>query len=173
MSVFWWLRASVQLVWDIRSFRWSTNEHFCIVMALNMRPHLLLILSCSWAWVSTGVSLVYPYTRSLTTGHHCCLWCKVTYEQMQCPRAVQGTSPGRSPQTLDHDLHKFLTTGMGNIKVAKSYNNVIRERLFDVPLDQVRKCCQQWFGCIVTTCYQCSTNHPNSFVCRFAHPDCT
>jgi len=101
----------------------------CIVMALNTRPRLPLILSSSWAWLSTGVSLVYLYTCSLTTGCHCCLWCKFTYKHLQHPRAVRSTSPGRSLQTLDHDLHTFLTTGMGNIKMAKSYN-VIRERLW-------------------------------------------
>ena len=40
----------------------------CIVMALNTRPRLPLILSSSWAWLSTGVSLVYLYLiqRKLT-----------------------------------------------------------------------------------------------------------
>lgn len=46
------------------------------------------------------------------TGHHCCLWCEITYEQLQVVLAVRGASPARSLQTLDRDLHKFQTEGI-------------------------------------------------------------
>jgi len=43
----------------------------------------------------------------------------------------------RSIKTLQQDLVKFNTDGHGDTKVAKMYNNVIEEFIFDVPLNQV------------------------------------
>lgn len=66
------------------------------------------------------------------------MWCDGTYEEIQVEPAMRQRSfVARSLQTLDHDLDRFTREGRGNIKVAKLYNNVIRERLFDVPLNQV------------------------------------
>ena len=42
----------------------------------------------------------------------------------------------RTLETLSADLERFHHNG-NNIKRAKFFNNVIDDRLFDVPLDQV------------------------------------
>ena len=42
-------------------------------------------------------------------------------------------------KTLDRDLTKFQQEHSGILKNAKLCNNVIGERLFNVPLDQVRE----------------------------------
>ena len=89
------------------------------------------------------VSMPYsfsPADQSLSSfsGRHCCLWCDITYQQLQVPQDMRGLSSNRTLQSLDDDLQRFLTVGHGNIKKAKEFNNVIRPRAFDIPLDQVK-----------------------------------
>ena len=68
-------------------------------------------------------------------GRHCCLWCHITSEKLKIKPALRGTVQPRSDSTLKADLAKFTANG-SNIKMAKFYNNVIREPLFKINLTQ-------------------------------------
>lgn len=70
----------------------------------------------------------------LSIGKHPCLFCDATKEQLKNPDGKIFSQ--RTLETLDQDLKDFQDNG-GNLKEAKAYNNVIEERLFNVPLDQV------------------------------------
>ena len=81
------------------------------------------------------------YLREQTTfvGRHCCLFCTVTYTDLQQPLSVRGRSPPRSLETLQHDLQDFTEKGNGDLNRAKEFNNVIGPTLLDIPLDMVKK----------------------------------
>ena len=115
----------------MRVFMFGDYEFLCNAYGLSGasgKPHCQHVHVC-----------VCVENYSYNIGRHCCLWCDITYEQMQTSRDLRGASPEWSLDILSRDYQHFVTTGRGNIKVAKLYNNVIRERLFDVPLDQVRQ----------------------------------
>ena len=69
-------------------------------------------------------------------GHHCCLFCHITQDNMAIPCESQGLQRPRTLETLQSDLQNFKAAG-ANMKVAKEYNNVISSVQFSVPLDQV------------------------------------
>lgn len=75
----------------------------------------------------------------ICVGRHCCLWCTVTYTNLQEPLAKRGKSSLRTLATLEQDYDSFLTQGKGNINLAKDYNNVIRPPIFSIPLDMVKE----------------------------------
>lgn len=73
-------------------------------------------------------------------GRHCCLWCHITYKEIQNPPQNRVKQyPPRTLESLQEDYSKFLKVGKGDLKVAKMYNNVIQPYLFDIPLDRVIK----------------------------------
>lgn len=72
-------------------------------------------------------------------GRHCCLWCTVTYSDLQKPLSARGKSPARTLATMEQDYLEFLSKGSGDINKAKDFNNVIRPPIFDIPLDMVKE----------------------------------
>ncbi len=74
----------------------------------------------------------------LSAGRHCCLWCTVSYDQLQTPPG-QRTVPAvaRTLATMKEDHDRFVKKG-SDLKQAKFCNNVIRMPLLDIELDHVR-----------------------------------
>jgi len=56
---------------------------------------------------------------------------------MKTAKEERGEKQLRTLKTLDDDLNRFQTDYNSNLKNAKFCNNVIGERLFNVPLNQV------------------------------------
>ncbi len=69
-------------------------------------------------------------------GRHCCLWCDVTYTDLQKPKAARGTSQKRTLESLKEAHDEFVAAG-SNIKNAKFFKNVIDEAFFDIPVNHV------------------------------------
>nr|XP_054748599.1 uncharacterized protein LOC129254164 isoform X2 [Lytechinus pictus] len=65
-------------------------------------------------------------------GRHCCLYCSISKAQMAVPLEDRGPSPSRTLETLSTNLQEYKED-----KVAKNHNNVIKEPLFKIPIDQV------------------------------------
>ena len=66
------------------------------------------------------------------------MFCHITKDELQLsPEQRTEISTLRSLETLDRDLETFLNEFDGDIKKAKFANNVIKERLFNIPIDQV------------------------------------
>ena len=76
-------------------------------------------------------------------GRHCCLFCCATREEIQMDKENR-LSTIRTLETLDNDHRKFLESG-GNLKNVKNFNNVIEQRIFNVPLNQVNDESSQCF----------------------------
>ena len=70
-------------------------------------------------------------------GRHPCLWCTIPADQMKRPRHERGKFPSRSLDSLNADYHQFQTTGKGDIRHAKKFNNVIGPVFFNIPISQV------------------------------------
>lgn len=75
-------------------------------------------------------------TFFVNLGRHCCLYCDITYSQMQVSKMERQIFGTRTLESLKNDFQSFMLDG-GNIKRAKLFNNVISEPLFNVPIDQV------------------------------------
>ena len=73
-------------------------------------------------------------TCSITLGRHSCLFCNITSQGMSNP--INDNIELRPLKTLDLSLAKFYNHG-ADPKSAKLCENVIDQRLFNVPLDQV------------------------------------
>ena len=73
---------------------------------------------------------------SFHLGRHCCLFCQATKEEIQQPSCDRNVTV-RTLDTLEENLQDFRINGDGNIKNAKEYFNVINDRLFNIPLNQV------------------------------------
>ena len=71
-----------------------------------------------------------------TKGRHCCLWCKISTDQLKVPLNVRGYSCPRTLENIQEDYQSFLERG-GNIKHAKLHNNVIHEYMWKIPIEQV------------------------------------
>ena len=69
---------------------------------------------------------------NLIIGRHCCLFCHATKAESQ----TNVSSDPRTLETLDNDLERYNANGeiLGD---AKLFNNVITERLLDIPISQV------------------------------------
>ena len=72
------------------------------------------------------------------SGRHPCLWCIVQSNAMKVPREERGRSEPRTLDSLQADYLRFQTTGKGDLKQAKFFNNAIRPIFFDIPINQVR-----------------------------------
>ena len=70
-------------------------------------------------------------------GRHPCLWCTIRVDQLKQPRHARGKLPPRTLDSLQADYLQFATTGKGDIRKAKEFNNVIGPVFFNVPLSQV------------------------------------
>ena len=80
-------------------------------------------------------------------GRHCCLWCTITYSQIQkSPEKLREErrkakqpeeTPLRDLEMLKVDYNKLQVECGGDISKAKEYNNVIMPYLLDIPLDMV------------------------------------
>ena len=68
-------------------------------------------------------------------GRHCCLYCSATKEDIQSHLEY---ITERTLSSLDENLEKFVGRG-SELKHAKECNNVINQRLFNIPLNQVSK----------------------------------
>ncbi|XP_047136315.1 uncharacterized protein LOC105850584 [Hydra vulgaris] len=68
------------------------------------------------------------------TGRHPCLFCNITRQGMSTP--IKDNIEMRSLETLDSHLEKYKNHG-SDPKFAKLCDNVIDQRLFNVPLDQI------------------------------------
>lgn len=64
------------------------------------------------------------------------MWCTIKADQLKLTPSARGPLELRSDSSLASDLARFRTIGMGNLDVAKLYNNVIREPLFKISLAQ-------------------------------------
>ena len=82
--------------------------------------------TCSYTVIRTNVHAF--------SGRHPCLWCIIRSDAMKVPRGDRGRCQLR---TLDPDILRFQTTGKGDLKQAKLYNNVISRYFFDIPISQV------------------------------------
>ena len=63
----------------------------------------------------------------------------ITKEEIRQPKSTRSTPtnvPKRILASLKEDLYKFHMNGC-NVRDAKRFHNVIFQRLFDVPMDQV------------------------------------
>ena len=67
------------------------------------------------------------------SGRHCCLFCSSTKDNFQ--KHLENTEK-RSLATLDKSLEKFVEFGC-DLNRAKECNNVINQRIFNIPLNQV------------------------------------
>ena len=67
----------------------------------------------------------------------------MTYTELQKPPSAREESPLRTLETLERDFKAFQEKGKGDISVAKEYNNVIRQRMLDIPLDMVKAHAQE------------------------------
>ncbi len=74
---------------------------------------------------------------SIHVGRHCCLWCTITSEQLNTPRATRAAVQLRTLDNLAEKYTDFLNDN-GNLKKAKFHQNVIHETSFDIPLIQVK-----------------------------------
>lgn len=75
-------------------------------------------------------------TTPLIIGRHCCLWCDITYTELQGPRGTRGRSTIRTLDSLQEAHERFVAAGT-KLKDAKEFKNVIQERFFDIPINQV------------------------------------
>ncbi len=101
---------------------------------------------CKIYWLSgaSGICDLFKYFifKILTSiGQHNCLWCTIPSSKLAEPPSKRTPFPLRSLESLAEDHRKFLTQGKGNLKVAKLYNNVIGDTLFDIPLTNVDSTC--------------------------------
>ncbi len=90
---------------------------------------------------ASGMCNLFKYFifKILTSiGRHNCLWCTIPSSKLAEPPSKRTPFPLRSLESLAEDHRKFLTQGKGNLKVAKLYNNVISDTLFDTPHTNVR-----------------------------------
>ena len=71
------------------------------------------------------------------TGRHCCLWCHIATSNMALDPAARGPVVPHAITSLQSDLDSFQRDGR-NIRMAKFFNNVIREPFFTVTLKQAR-----------------------------------
>ena len=114
---------------------------YCPVSA-NFECSLAIMNSCaeSMASVVRAVSVPFQLTRhnimKNISGRHNCLWCLITSSRLKEPLAQRGRLPERSLDSLTSDHSKFVSSG-GDIRNAKSYNNVIENYFFDIPLENV------------------------------------
>ena len=69
-------------------------------------------------------------------GKHPCLLCLITKEEIRQPKSTRTNVPKRTLTSLKEDLHIFQVNG-GNVRDAKIYRNIIYQKLFDLPIDQV------------------------------------
>ncbi len=88
--------------------------------------------------VTTNTCAKYTGLVALVVCRHNCLWCTIPSSKLAEPPSKRTPFPLRSLESLAEDHRKFLTQGKGNLKVAKLYNNVISDTLFDIPLTNVR-----------------------------------
>ena len=80
--------------------------------------------------------LIKKTMRMFNLGRHCCLWCKITSQQIQVPLEIRNKSEKRTFVGLEEDLTKFQQKGY-ILKEAKNCNNVIHKPFFNIPLQQV------------------------------------
>lgn len=80
--------------------------------------------------------LCHVYGITGANGRHCCLFCTTTKQNMQLSLAERGMSSLRTLESLQNDLEQFKSLG-SDIKLAKQCNNVIDDRMLNVPIDQV------------------------------------
>ena len=85
--------------------------------------------------VSSLPKKIHEATYLMFVGRHCCLWCHIISEDLKLAPSVRGPLQQRSDTTLAQDLAAFKADG-ANIKRAKHFNNVIREPLFTISIDQ-------------------------------------
>lgn len=74
-----------------------------------------------------------PHT---SIGRHCCLWCLITYEELQKPKALRDSFAERTLQNIKADHQRFLAD-IGDLKKAKFFNNAITDHFFDISIDHV------------------------------------
>lgn len=89
--------------------------------------------------------MYWEHIKELHVGRHCCLWCTIPSAKLIIPLAQRGRSPSRTLETLRSDHVRFLSSGGGDLKVAKEYNNVIEDNLLDIPIDHV------WLNTLLNT----------------------
>ena len=77
------------------------------------------------------------YGLSGASGKHPCLWCLDTKQDMQSYASSKYPSQTRTLEQLKTNHQHFVETGNSKIKEASKFNNVIREPLLNIPLNQV------------------------------------
>ena len=67
-------------------------------------------------------------------GKHCCLWCLCTKEDIQLPSI--SAIVHQTTESIFEDYKKVISFG-GNLRNAKTFNNIVRKPFFRIPLSQV------------------------------------
>ena len=102
------------------------NHHFRTYYLVFLKPYracLIILFLKSWT--------------IFILGRHCCLFCLITQSELKIPLHQRGKSLKRTLEGLDTDLKRFIEEFGGDLKKAKFCNNVIEERMINIPLDQV------------------------------------
>lgn len=71
----------------------------------------------------------------ILTGRHCCLWCTKRSQDLKRPISDVGLGELRTDINMAADLASFRANGT-DLNEAKNYNNVIKEPLFKISIDQ-------------------------------------
>lgn len=72
-------------------------------------------------------------------GRHNCIWCHIISKDLHKPPAERNDVP-RTLETVDADFKNFRDVLMSDMEKAKENNNVVDEKYYDIPLDQVSYC---------------------------------
>ena len=84
------------------------------------------------------VDVTYTFTHVYILSKHAytttpCLRCTIRADQLKLPQHERGKLPPHIPDSLHADYLQFETTGKGDIRQAKNFNNVIGPVFFNVP----------------------------------------
>ena len=82
------------------------------------------------------VVIFYKHTniKKILLRKHCCLWCLCTKEDIQLPSI--SAIVHRTTESIFEDYKMFVSSG-GNLRNAKTFNNVVRKPFFRIPLSRV------------------------------------